>query len=133
MGKLTKNKKKLIANVDTEKAYSLTDASKIVKENSFTKFDASVELAVRLGVDPKQSNQMVRGVVSLPHGTGKDKKVLVICTPDKEAEAKEAGADFVGNDDFIQKIKEGWTAVDVIITVPAMMGKLGALDRKSVV
>jgi large subunit ribosomal protein L1 len=129
MGKLTKNKKKLIANVDTEKAYSLTDASKIVKENSFTKFDASVELAVRLGVDPKQSNQMVRGVVSLPHGTGKDKKVLVICTPDKEAEAKEAGADFVGNDDFIQKIKEGWTAVDVIITVPAMMGKLGALGK----
>jgi large subunit ribosomal protein L1 len=129
MGKLTKNKKKLIANVDTEKVYSLSDASKVVKENSFTKFDASVELAVRLGVDPKQSNQMVRGVVSLPHGTGKDKKVLVICTPDKEAEAKEAGADFVGNDDFIQKIKEGWTAVDVIITVPAMMGKLGALGK----
>lgn len=129
MAKLTKNKKKLVANVDTEKVYTLADASKVVKENSFTKFDASVELAVRLGVDPKQSNQMVRGVVSLPHGTGKDKKVLVICTPDKEAEAKEAGADFVGNDDYIQKIKEGWTAVDVIITVPAMMGKLGALGK----
>lgn len=129
MANLTKNKKKLVASVDTEKVYTLADACKLIKENSFTKFDASVEIAVRLGVDPKQSTQMVRGVVSLPHGTGKEVKVLVICTPDKEAEAKEAGADFVGNDDYIQKIKEGWTAVDVIITVPAMMGKLGALGK----
>jgi len=129
MAKLTKNQKKQAASVDTDKIYTLAEAGKLIKESSFTKFDASVEIAVRLGVDAKQSNQMVRGVVSLPHGTGKDKKVLVICTPDKEAEAKEAGADFVGGDDFIQKIKEGWTSVDVIITIPAMMGKLGALGR----
>lgn len=129
MSVLTKNRKKLAEKVDTEKVYTLAEAAKIVRENSFTKFDASVDLAVRLGVDPKQSNQMVRGVVSLPHGTGKNKTVLVICTPDKEAEAKEAGADFVGSDDFIEKIKGGWTAVDVIITVPAMMGKLGALGK----
>jgi large subunit ribosomal protein L1 len=129
MAVLTKNRKKLLEKVNIEKMYNLADAVKIVRENSFTKFDASVELAVRLGVDPKQANQMVRGVVSLPHGTGKEVKVLVICTPDKEQEAKDAGADFVGSDDFIQKIKEGWTAVDVIITVPAMMGKLGALGK----
>jgi len=129
MSVLTKNRKKLAEKVDTEKVYTLAEAAKIVRENSFTKFDASVDLAVRLGVDPKQSTQMVRGVVSLPHGTGKNKTVLVICTPDKEAEAKEAGADFVGSDDFIEKIKGGWTAVDVIITVPAMMGKLGALGK----
>lgn len=129
MAVLTKNRKKLLSSVNLEKSYSLSEAAAIVKANSFTKFDASVDLAVRLGVDPKQSNQMVRGVVSLPHGTGKNKTVLVICTPDKEAEAKAAGADFVGGDDFIQKIKEGWTNVDVIITVPAMMGKLGALGK----
>jgi large subunit ribosomal protein L1 len=129
MAKLTKNQKKIASLVDKNKAYSLEEASKLVKETSYTKFDASVEIAVRLGVDPKQSTQMVRGVVSLPHGTGKDKKVLVICTPDKEAEAKEAGADFVGGDDYIQKIKEGWTDVDVIVTMPAMMGKLGALGK----
>ena len=129
MAVLTKNRKKLVEKVNTEKVYTLAEAAAIVKSNSFTKFDASVDLAVRLGVDPKQSNQMVRGVVSLPHGTGKDKKVLVICTPDKEAEAKEAGADFVGSDEYIQKIKEGWTAVDVIITMPSMMGKLGALGK----
>ncbi len=110
-------------------SYSLGEAASIVKEISTTKFDASVDIAVRLGVDPRKSNQMVRGTVSLPHGTGKDVRVLVLCTPDKEAEATEAGADFVGLDDYLTKIKNGWTDVDVIITVPSVMGKVGALGR----
>jgi large subunit ribosomal protein L1 len=111
------------------KAYSLREASELVKEITFTKFDASVDIDVRLGVDPRKANQMVRGVVSLPHGTGKQVRVLVLCTPDKEAEAKEAGADHVGLDDYIEKIKAGWTDVDVIITMPSTMGKIGALGR----
>ncbi|MCX6310479.1 MAG: 50S ribosomal protein L1 [Bacteroidetes bacterium] len=129
MAKLTKKRKAIIAKYDATKAYSLVDAAKIVKEITTTKFDASVDLSVRLGVDPKKANQMVRGTVTLPHGTGKTLRVLVICTPDKEAEAKAAGADFVGGDDFITKIKEGWTDVDVIITTPSMMGKVGALGK----
>jgi len=129
MAKLTKKRKAIITKFDATKAYSLVDAAKIVKEITTTKFDASVDLSVRLGVDPKKANQMVRGTVTLPHGTGKTLRVLVICTPDKEAEAKAAGADFVGGDDFIAKIKEGWTDVDVIITTPSMMGKVGALGK----
>lgn len=129
MAKLTKKRKAIISKYDATKAYSLVDAAKIVKEITTTKFDASVDLSVRLGVDPKKANQMVRGTVTLPHGTGKTLRVLVICTPDKEAEAKAAGADFVGGDDFITKIKEGWTDVDVIITTPSMMGKVGALGK----
>jgi len=129
MAKLTKKRKAIISKFDATKAYSLVDAAKIVKEITTTKFDASVDLSVRLGVDPKKANQMVRGTVTLPHGTGKTLRVLVICTPDKEAEAKAAGADFVGGDDFITKIKEGWTDVDVIITTPSMMGKVGALGK----
>ncbi|HET6991139.1 MAG TPA: 50S ribosomal protein L1 [Bacteroidia bacterium] len=129
MAKLTKKRKAIISKFDASKAYSLVDAAKIVKEITTTKFDASVDLSVRLGVDPKKANQMVRGTVTLPHGTGKTLRVLVICTPDKEAEAKAAGADFVGGDDFIAKIKEGWTDVDVIITTPSMMGKVGALGK----
>jgi large subunit ribosomal protein L1 len=129
MAKLTKKRKAIISKFDASKAYSLVDAAKIVKEITTTKFDASVDLSVRLGVDPKKANQMVRGTVTLPHGTGKTLRVLVICTPDKEAEAKAAGADFVGGDDFIAKIKEGWTDIDVIITTPSMMGKVGALGK----
>jgi len=129
MAKLTKKRKAIAGKYDAEKTYSLVDAAKIVKDITTTKFDSSVDLSVRLGVDPKKANQMVRGTVTLPHGTGKTLRVLVICTPDKEAEAKAAGADFVGGDDFITKIKEGWTDVDVIITTPSMMGKVGALGK----
>ena len=126
---LTKNRKEALSKFDTEKAYSLEEASSIVKEISNMKFDATVDIAVRLGVDPRKANQMVRGTVALPHGTGKDVKVLVLCTPDKEAEAKEAGADHVGLDEYIDKIKKGWTDIDVIITMPSVMGKVGALGR----
>lgn len=129
MAKLTKKHKEALAKVEKNKLYSLTEASSLVKEVSYVKFDASVDVAVRLGVDPRKANQMVRGVVTLPHGTGKDVKVLALVTPDKEAEAKEAGADFVGLDDYLQKIKDGWTDVDVIITMPSVMGKLGPLGR----
>ena len=129
MSKVSKKRKQALVKVDQSKAYSLTEASKIIKEISYTKFDASVDLSIRLGVDPRKANQMVRGVVTLPHGTGKVKKVLVLCTPDKEAEAKEAGADFVGLDDYIQKIEQGWTDVDVIITMPNVMGKVGKLGK----
>ena len=126
---LSKNRKEALSKYDTEKSYSLEDASKIVKDISKLKFDPTVDIAVRLGIDPRKANQMVRGTVSLPHGTGKDVKVLVLCTPDKEKEATEAGADFVGLDEFIDKIKQGWTDVDVIITMPSVMGKVGALGR----
>ena len=126
---LTKNRKEALSKYDTEKVYSLDEASQIVKDITKVKFDSSVDIAVKFGVDPKKSNQMVRGTVSLPHGTGKDVKVLVLCTPDKENDAKEAGADFVGLDDYIDKIKKGWTDVDVIITMPSVMGKVGALGR----
>lgn len=129
MGKISKKQKAAIAKIDTNKNYSLEDASSLVKEVNTTKFDSSVDIAVRLGVDPKKSNQMVRGVVSLPHGTGKQVRVLALVTPDKEKEAKEAGADFVGLDDYLEKIKNGWTDVDVIVTMPAVMGKLGPLGR----
>ena len=129
MAKLTKKQKEAQAKVDKNKLYSMEDASSLVKEVNYAKFDASVDIAVRLGVDPKKANQMVRGVVSLPHGTGKDVKVLALVTPDKEAEAKAAGADYVGLDEYLQKIKEGWTDVDVIVTMPAVMGKLGPLGR----
>jgi len=129
MAKLTKNQKLSQSLIDKEKLYTLTEASTLVKEITKTKFDASIDLDVRLGIDPRKSNQMVRGVVSLPHGTGKQTRVLVLCTPDKEAEAKEAGADYVGLDEFIEKIKAGWTDVDVIITMPSVMGKVGQLGR----
>ena len=129
MAKLSKKRKIALGKVDQSKSYNLSEASKIVKDVTTTKFDASVDLSIRLGVDPRKANQMVRGVVTLPHGTGKTKKVLVLCTPDKEAEAKEAGADFVGLDEFIQKIEQGWTDVDVIITMPSVMGKVGKLGR----
>lgn len=129
MAKLTKKQKEAQAKVDSSKVYSLSEASALVKEISTVNFDASVDLAVRLGVDPRKANQMVRGVVTLPHGTGKDVKVLALVTPDKEAEAKEAGADYVGLDEYLQKIKGGWTDVDVIITMPSVMGKLGPLGR----
>ncbi len=129
MAKLTKNQKAVVGKVDAQKVYSLEEASSLVKEITYTKFDSSVDLAVRLGVDPRKANQMVRGVVTLPHGTGKDVKVLALVTPDKEQEAKDAGADYVGLDEFIQKIKEGWTDVDVIITMPSVMGKIGPLGR----
>jgi large subunit ribosomal protein L1 len=129
MAKLSKKKKEARAKIDRNKLYSLMEASELIKEVTNVKFDASVDLAVRLGVDPRKANQMVRGVVTLPHGTGKDVKVLALVTPDKEAEAKEAGADFVGLDDYLEKIKGGWTDVDVIITMPAVMGKLGPLGR----
>ena len=129
MARVSKKRKEILAKIDQDKAYSLTEASSLVKEITTAKFDASVDLCVRLGVDPRKSNQMVRGTVSLPHGTGKDVKVLVLCTPDKEAEAKEAGADHVGLDDYIAKIKGGWTDVDVIVTMPSVMGKVGALGR----
>ena len=126
---LTKKRKEAEGKFDAEQLYSLTEATKLVKEITNTNFDSTVDVAVRLGVDPRKANQMVRGTVSLPHGTGKDVKVLVLCTPDKEAEAQEAGADFVGLDEFITKIKGGWTDVDVIITMPSVMGKVGALGR----
>ena len=126
---LTKNRKEALSKYDTEKVYSLDEASQIVKDITKVKFDSSVDIAVKLGVDPKKSNQMVRGTVSLPHGTGKDVKVLVLCTPDKEKEATDAGADYVGLDEYIDKIKGGWTDVDVIITMPSVMGKVGALGR----
>jgi len=129
MAKLTKKQKEATAKVDNAKAYSLKDASALVKEITNVKFDASVDVAVRLGVDPRKADQMVRGVVTLPHGTGKDVKVLALVTPDKEAEAKEAGADYVGLDEYLQKIKEGWTDVDIIVTMPSVMGKLGPLGR----
>lgn len=126
---ISKNRKVALENIDLNKSYSLAEAATIVKDNSKVKFDASVDLSIRLGVDPKQANQMVRGVVSLPHGTGKDMKVLALVSADKESEAKEAGADFVGMDEFIDKIKSGWTDIDVIITMPSLMGKIGALGR----
>lgn len=129
MSKLTKNRKTALAKVETGKVYKLGEAAVLLKEITFTKFDASVDLDVRLGVDPRKSNQMVRGVVTLPHGTGKQVRVLVLCTPDKENEAKEAGADYVGLDEYIEKIKGGWTDVDVIITTPNVMAKVGALGR----
>jgi len=129
MTKLTKNQKFALEKLEKDKLYSLREASALVKEITTTKFDASVDLDVRLGVDPRKSNQMVRGVVSLPHGTGKQTKVLVLCTPDKESEAQDAGADYVGLDDYIDKIKAGWTDVDVIITMPSVMGKVGQLGR----
>lgn len=129
MAKLTKKYKEALSKVDTNKLYSLVEGSKLVKEITFTKFDASVDIAVRLGVDPRKANQMVRGVVTLPHGTGKDVKVLALVTPDKEEEAKAAGADYVGLDEYLQKIKDGWTDVDVIVTMPSVMGKLGPLGR----
>ncbi len=129
MARLTKKQKEARGKVDNNKLYSVEEASALLKEITFTKFDASVDLAVRLGVDPRKANQMVRGVVSLPHGTGKDMKVLALVTPDKEAEAKEAGADYVGLDEYLQKIKDGWTDVDVIVTMPSVMGKLGPLGR----
>jgi large subunit ribosomal protein L1 len=126
---LSKKRKEVLAKYDLEKAYNLQAASSTIKDLSTTKFDSSVDIAVRLGVDPRKANQMVRGTVSLPHGTGKTVRVLVLCTPDKEAEAKEAGADHVGMDDYIDKIKNGWTDIDVIITTPNVMGKVGALGR----
>jgi len=129
MARLTKKQKEARAKVDKNKIYSVEEATALLKEITYTKFDASVDLAVRLGVDPRKANQMVRGVVSLPHGTGKDMKVLALVTPDKEAEAKAAGADYVGLDEYLQKIKEGWTDVDVIVTMPSIMGKLGPLGR----
>ncbi len=129
MAKLTKKQKEATAKVETAKAYSINEASALVKEITNVKFDASVDVAVRLGVDPRKANQMVRGVVTLPHGTGKDVKVLALVTPDKEADAKEAGADYVGLDEYLQKIKGGWTDVDVIVTMPSVMGKLGPLGR----
>jgi large subunit ribosomal protein L1 len=129
MTKLTKNQKFALEKLDRNKLYTLTEASELVKEITRSKFDSSVDLDVRLGVDPRKSNQMVRGVVSLPHGTGKQTRVLVLCTPDKEKEAQEAGADFVGLDDYIDKIKGGWTDIDVIITMPSVMGKVGQLGR----
>ncbi len=129
MARLTKNRKKVADKVEAGKLYTLSEAAKLVKEVTTTKFDASVDIDVRLGVDPRKANQMVRGVVSLPHGTGKETRVLVLCTPDKVNEAKEAGADHVGLDDYIEKIKGGWTDIDVIITMPSVMAKVGALGR----
>ncbi len=129
MGKLTKNQKLALEKIEAGKAYSLKEASELVKEITYTKFDASLDIDVRLGVDPRKANQMVRGVVSLPHGTGKQVRVLVLCTPDQEEAAKAAGADYVGLDEYIEKIKGGWTDIDVIITMPAIMGKIGALGR----
>jgi len=129
MAKLTKKQKEVLAKFDLEKEYSLEDASKMLKDITYTKFDASVDIDVRLGVDPKKADQMVRGVVALPHGIGKDVRVLVLCTPDKEQEAKDSGADFVGLDDYITKIEQGWLDVDVIITMPTVMAKVGKLGR----
>ncbi len=129
MAKLTKKQKEVISKFDLEKEYSLEDASKMLKDITYTKFDASVDIDVRLGVDPKKADQMVRGVAALPHGIGKDVRVLVLCTPDKEQEAKEAGADYVGLDDYITKIEQGWLDIDVIITMPTVMAKVGKLGR----
>jgi large subunit ribosomal protein L1 len=129
MSKLTKNRKLALSKIEPGKVYKLSEAAELLKELSFTKFDASIDIDVRLGVDPRKANQMVRGVVTLPHGTGKQTRVLVLCTPDKEQEATEAGADYVGLDDYIAKIKGGWTDVDVIITMPSVMAKVGALGR----
>jgi large subunit ribosomal protein L1 len=129
MGKLSKNRKRVTAKIDSTKVYSVSEASQLVKDITFTKFDSSVDLSIRLGVDPRKANQMVRGIVTLPHGTGKSKTVLVLCTPDKEAEAKAAGAEHVGLDEYIKKIEGGWTDVDVIITMPAVMGKVGKLGK----
>ncbi len=129
MTKLTKNRKLVLEKLEKDRLYTLKEASALVKEVSTTKFDASIDLDVRLGIDPRKSNQMVRGIVSLPHGTGKITRVLVLCTPDKETEAKEAGADYVGLDDYVEKIKGGWTDMDVIITMPSVMGKVGQLGR----
>ena len=129
MSKLTKNQKLASEKIEAGKTYSLKEAAQLVKDITFTKFDASVDIDVRLGVDPRKANQMVRGVVSLPHGTGKQVRVLALCTPDQEADAKAAGADYVGLDEYIEKIKGGWTDIDVIITQPAVMGKIGALGR----
>ncbi|QIA09393.1 50S ribosomal protein L1 [Draconibacterium halophilum] len=129
MGRITKNQKASLDKLEKGKAYSIEEASKLVKEITFTKFDASIDIDVRLGVDPRKANQMVRGVVSLPHGTGKEVRVLAMVTPDKEQEAKDAGADYVGLDDYVEKIKGGWTDVDVVITMPPVMGKVGQLGR----
>ncbi len=129
MAKLTKKRKAALAKIEPNKEYSLQEAAGVVKEITFTKFDASVDIDVRLGVDPRKADQMVRGIVTLPHGTGKDVRVLVLCTPDKEEEAKAAGADYVGLDDYISKIEKGWTDIDVIITMPAVMAKVGRLGR----
>ncbi|MCQ2226672.1 MAG: 50S ribosomal protein L1 [Bacteroidales bacterium] len=129
MTKLTKNRKLALSKIDTNKQYSIDEAAALVKEMTTTKFDASIDVDVRLGVDPRKANQMVRGVCTLPHGSGKQVRVLVLCTPDKEAEAKAAGADYVGLDEYIEKIKGGWTDVDVIITMPSIMAKVGALGR----
>ncbi len=129
MAKLTKKQKVAAAKIDKNKLYSLTEATSLIKDVASAKFDESVDIAVKLGVDPRKANQMVRGVVNLPHGNGKDMKVLALVTPDKEAEAKAAGADYVGLDEYLQKIKDGWTDVDVIVTMPAVMGKLGPLGR----
>jgi len=125
MGKLTKNRKRILEKFDLKKTYSLKEASKLIKDITTTKFDAAVDVDVKLGVDPRKANQMVRGIVTLPHGTGKEKKVLVLCTPDKEKEALEAGADYVGLDEYVEKIKSGWTDIDVVITMPQVMGTLG--------
>ena len=129
MARLTKKQKEAREKVDSNTIYTLKEASELVKEITNTKFDASIDLAIRLGVDPKKANKLVRGVVTLPHGTGKEVRVLALVTPDKEADAKEAGADFVGLDEYLQKIKDGWTDVDVIVTMPSVMGKLGPLGR----
>ena len=129
MSKLTKNKKRILESFDAEKSYSLSEASKLVKEITTTKFDASVDIDVKLGVDPRKADQMVRGIITLPHGTGKEKKVLVLCTPDKENEATDAGADYVGLDEYVEKIQNGWTDVDVVITMPSAMGKVGKLGK----
>ena len=129
MSKLTKNKKLALAKIENGKVYTIEEAAQLVKEITFTKFDASVDIDVRLGVDPRKANQMVRGVVTLPHGTGKEIRVLVLCTPDKAEEAKAAGADYVGLEEYIEKLKSGWTDIDIIITMPAIMGKIGALGR----
>ena len=129
MSKLTKNKKLALEKIEDGRAYTIEEAAQLVKEITFTKFDASVDIDVRLGVDTRKANQMVRGVVTLPHGTGKDIRVLVLCTPDKVEEAKAAGADYVGLDEYIEKLKSGWTDIDIIITMPAIMGKIGALGR----
>ena len=129
MSKISKKREEALSKIDRASLYSLADAASLVKEITTTKFDASVDMAVRLGVDPRKADQMVRGVVSLPHGTGKTVSVLALVTPDKESEAKEAGADYVGLDEYLQKIKDGWTDVDVIVTMPSVMGKLGPLGR----
>lgn len=129
MSKLTKNKKLALEKIENGRVYTIEEAAQLVKEITFTKFDASVDMDVRLGVDPRKANQMVRGVCTLPHGTGKDIRVLVLCTPDKVEEAKAAGADYVGLDEYIEKLKSGWTDIDIIITMPAIMGKIGALGR----